>query len=72
MTETVGLVGLGAMGSAMAIMLVKAGYDVVGFDVRKPRRKLSFKIETKSAAPRTRWKRCAKAATPFCRACPII
>jgi putative dehydrogenase len=34
MTERVGIVGLGAMGSAMAIMLRKAGYDVVGYDVR--------------------------------------
>ena len=34
MSKTVGIVGLGAMGSAMAIMLVKAGYKVVGFDLR--------------------------------------
>lgn len=34
MSQTVGIVGLGAMGSAMAIMLIKAGYDVVGFDPR--------------------------------------
>ena len=34
MSKTVGIVGLGAMGSAMAIMLVKAGFDVVGFDLR--------------------------------------
>ncbi|MGB0573273.1 MAG: NAD(P)-dependent oxidoreductase [Alphaproteobacteria bacterium] len=34
MTKTVGVVGLGAMGSAMAIMLVKGGFEVVGFDVR--------------------------------------
>ncbi len=34
MSKTVGVVGLGAMGSAMAIMLVKAGFQVVGFDVR--------------------------------------
>lgn len=35
MSKTVGVVGLGAMGSAMAIMLVKAGFEVVGFDVRE-------------------------------------
>ncbi len=34
MSKTVGIVGLGAMGSAMAIMLVKAGYNIVGFDLR--------------------------------------
>ncbi|MBO6781904.1 MAG: NAD(P)-dependent oxidoreductase [Alphaproteobacteria bacterium] len=34
MSKKVGIVGLGAMGSAMAIMLVKAGYEVVGFDLR--------------------------------------
>ncbi|MBS27359.1 MAG: hypothetical protein CL566_00280 [Alphaproteobacteria bacterium] len=34
MSKTVGVVGLGAMGSAMAIMLVKAGFDVVGYDPR--------------------------------------
>lgn len=34
MSVTVGVVGLGAMGSAMAIMLVKAGYGVVGYDPR--------------------------------------
>ena len=35
MSKTVGVVGLGAMGSAMAIMLVKAGFEVVGFDLRE-------------------------------------
>lgn len=35
MTKRVGIVGLGAMGSAMAIMLAKDGYDVIGFDVRE-------------------------------------
>ena len=34
MSKIVGVVGLGAMGSAFAIMLVKAGFEVVGFDVR--------------------------------------
>lgn len=34
MNETIGVVGLGAMGSAMAIMLIKAGYSVIGYDPR--------------------------------------
>lgn len=34
MTTRVGIVGLGAMGSAMAVMLVKAGYAVIGYDIR--------------------------------------
>ena len=37
MTEVVGLVGLGVMGSAMAANLVAAGHRVVGFDI-DPRR----------------------------------
>lgn len=35
---TVGVVGLGQMGSAMAINLVAAGFEVVGFDVLAERR----------------------------------
>ena len=35
MSMTVGFVGLGAMGSAMAANLVKRGFDVRGFDVRR-------------------------------------
>jgi len=35
MTQKIGIIGLGAMGSAMALRLVKAGYDVVGTDVRQ-------------------------------------
>ena len=38
MTETVGVIGLGAMGSAMAAQLVAAGHMVVGFDI-DPRRR---------------------------------
>jgi L-threonate 2-dehydrogenase len=33
MAETVGMIGLGIMGSAMASSLVKAGFRVVGYDV---------------------------------------
>jgi len=36
---TVGLIGLGIMGSAMAANLMKAGYRVVGYDVLAPRRR---------------------------------
>jgi 3-hydroxyisobutyrate dehydrogenase len=32
---TIGFIGLGAMGSGMAENLIKAGFDVVGYDVRK-------------------------------------
>jgi 3-hydroxyisobutyrate dehydrogenase-like beta-hydroxyacid dehydrogenase len=35
MTKKVGVIGLGAMGSAMALRMIKAGYDVVGTDVRQ-------------------------------------
>jgi putative dehydrogenase len=35
MPQTVGIVGLGAMGSAMAIMLIRAGYRVAGYDPRE-------------------------------------
>ncbi len=36
MSKKIGVIGLGAMGSAMALRLVNAGYDVVGTDVRQP------------------------------------
>jgi 3-hydroxyisobutyrate dehydrogenase-like beta-hydroxyacid dehydrogenase len=36
--RTVGIVGLGIMGSAMAANLMRAGYEVVGYDVRARRR----------------------------------
>ena len=34
MTSKVGVIGLGAMGSAMALRMIKAGHDVVGTDIR--------------------------------------
>lgn len=40
MTEVVGVIGLGAMGSAMAVNLVAAGHTTVGFDI-DPRRRSS-------------------------------
>lgn len=53
MSKAVGVVGLGAMGSAMAIMLVKAGFEVVGFD---PREAALDELEenggTRAASPR--------------------
>lgn len=41
MTETVGVIGLGVMGSAMAANLVAAGHPVVGFDIDPGRRSLA-------------------------------
>lgn len=35
--KKVGFIGLGAMGTPMTIFLLKAGYDVIGFDVDKKR-----------------------------------
>ena len=35
MTKKVGVIGLGAMGSAMALRMIKAGYEVVGTDLRQ-------------------------------------
>jgi len=35
--QTVGVIGLGIMGSAMAANLIRAGYRVVGYDVRSSR-----------------------------------
>ena len=37
--KTAGLIGLGIMGSAMAANLMKAGYQVIGFDVLAARRR---------------------------------
>src|SRR5580700_2599397 len=36
--ESVGMIGLGIMGSAMSINLIRAGFNVVGFDVLALRR----------------------------------
>jgi len=37
MTERVGVIGLGVMGSAMAGNLLAAGHDVLGFDIEADR-----------------------------------
>lgn len=53
MSKTVGIVGLGAMGSAMAIMIMKAGHEVVGFDLREDALKeLEENGGTRAASPR--------------------
>jgi putative dehydrogenase len=36
--ESVGMIGLGIMGSAMSANLIRAGFNVVGYDVLAPRR----------------------------------
>ena len=35
--QNIGFIGLGAMGSEMAPLLSKAGYNVFGFDIKKNR-----------------------------------
>ena len=35
MSVTVGVIGLGAMGSAIAIRLTQAGFDVIGIDLHE-------------------------------------
>jgi L-threonate 2-dehydrogenase len=53
MTTRVGIVGLGAMGSAMAIMLTRAGFAVVGFDLREAALKeLEDNGGSRAASPR--------------------
>jgi 6-phosphogluconate dehydrogenase (decarboxylating) len=37
MPETIGFIGLGAMGGGMAANLVKAGFEVVGMDLNPDR-----------------------------------
>jgi putative dehydrogenase len=39
MTSPIGLIGLGIMGSAMAANLLRAGYEVVGYDIAPARRR---------------------------------
>lgn len=47
--ETVGFVGLGAMGSLMAANLVRAGYDVVGAEPSESRRSEAAKVGVRPA-----------------------
>jgi saccharopine dehydrogenase-like NADP-dependent oxidoreductase len=51
--ERVAMLGLGRVGSLAATLLHETGFEVVGFDARKPRRKLPFKVEQKSVATKT-------------------
>ncbi len=51
--ERIAVLGLGRIGSLAATLLHETGFEVVGFDARKPRRKLPFKVEKKSAATKT-------------------
>ncbi len=61
MSETVGVIGLGAMGSGMARSLRRAGYDVQVFDVR-PARPHAFAEDGGTACTSTRpnWPRAAR------------
>jgi len=51
--KRIAVLGLGNVGSLAATLLHETGFDVVGFDVRKLRRKHKFKVEQKSAATKT-------------------
>jgi len=51
--KRVAVLGLGRVGSLAATLLHETGFEVVGFDARKLRRKLPFKVEQKSAATKT-------------------
>jgi len=51
--ERIAVLGLGRIDSLAATLLHETGFEVVGFDARKPRRKLPFKVEKKSAATKT-------------------
>ncbi|XVV15965.1 2-hydroxy-3-oxopropionate reductase [Actinoplanes sp. CA-131856] len=47
---TVGFIGLGIMGGPMAVNLVKAGYDVIGYDVTPARNDLLVQAGGRAAA----------------------
>lgn len=51
--KRIAVLGLGRVGSLAATLLHETGFEVVGFDARKLRRKLPFKVEQKSAATKT-------------------
>ncbi|MDJ0948068.1 MAG: saccharopine dehydrogenase C-terminal domain-containing protein [Alphaproteobacteria bacterium] len=48
--KRVAVLGLGKVGRLAALLLHETGFEVTGFDVRKPRQKLPFKITEQSAA----------------------
>ena len=51
--KRVAVIGLGKVGRLAATLLHETGFEIVGFDVHVPRRKLPFKVEQKSAATET-------------------
>lgn len=52
MTQTIGMIGLGIMGSAISANFVDAGYPVVGYDISKPAcDKLAAKGGTVAGSP---------------------
>ena len=51
--KRIAVLGLGRVGSLAATLLHETGFDVVGFDARKLRRKHKFKVEQQSAATKT-------------------
>ena len=51
--KRVAVLGLGKVGTLVATLLHETGFEVVGFDARKLRRKHPFKVEQKSAANKT-------------------
>ena len=53
MTETMGFIGLGVLGSAMAGNLIKAGFTVIGHDI-VPKKQEAFEREggQSGASPR--------------------
>jgi D-arabinose 1-dehydrogenase-like Zn-dependent alcohol dehydrogenase len=51
--KRIAVLGLGRVGSLAATLLHETGFEVVGYDARKLRRKLPFKVEQKSAATKT-------------------
>ncbi|MFT5181990.1 MAG: saccharopine dehydrogenase-like NADP-dependent oxidoreductase [Alphaproteobacteria bacterium] len=51
--KRVAVLGLGRVGTLAATLLHETGFETVGFDTRKLRRKTPFKVEQKSAATKT-------------------
>ncbi len=58
--KRIAVLGLGKVGTLAATLLHESGFEVVGFDTRKLRRKLPFKVERKSAANKSEALRACK------------